>query len=285
MSSRGKSRTRSSSSASSSSKKSSKSEGKSEGGGAGGGGGGGDGGSESVHVAIRCRPLNGNERGNGCQSWWKTTATSLKEETKPNAAGKSYYYDTVFKPMDDQECVYQKVGAPMVATAMQGYNGTVFAYGQTAAGKTYSLMGSDEDPGLTIRAVDDLFRSIQGQHNTNFLVRVSYIEIYNEKVLDLLSDGDEALKLIDDKIFGSIVRACVRARWWRGLGRARGGRRGSGVGWCWPRLRVGWGVVSQRSRRASGEPRGSGWMEIGVRGVGASYRVTTTHQQSREVNF
>ncbi|KAL3205485.1 hypothetical protein MRX96_040778 [Rhipicephalus microplus] len=69
---------------------------------------------------------------------------------------------------------------------MLGFNGTIFAFGQTASGKTHTVMGSSKEPGLIPLTIDAIFDIIQNMPEREYLVRISYIEIYNENVLDLL---------------------------------------------------------------------------------------------------
>ena len=73
---------------------------------------------------------------------------------------------------------------------MQGYNGTIFAYGQTGTGKTFTMEGvanNDELKGIIPRSIDWIFNSIKSYNDQTFLVRVSFVEIYNEEVIDLLN--------------------------------------------------------------------------------------------------
>lgn len=89
---------------------------------------------------------------------------------------------------------------------MEGYNGTVFAYGQTSSGKTYTMMGDFANPGVIPRAIEDVFAYIQENSNQReFLLRVSYLEIYNETIRDLLSPENQDLKIHEDKQRGIYV--------------------------------------------------------------------------------
>ena len=83
--------------------------------------------------------------------------------------------------------VYKSIAAPVVEGILEGYNGTVFAYGQTGTGKTHTMHGDLDNPGIVPRAVGDLFSSIHDRKFEQCLVRVSYCEIYNEEVRDLLA--------------------------------------------------------------------------------------------------
>ena len=79
---------------------------------------------------------------------------------------------------------------PIIESVIKGYNGTIFAYGQTGTGKTFTMEGIDnpkEKRGIIPRSFESIFGLIKATYNTNFLIRVSYLEIYNEEIRDLLS--------------------------------------------------------------------------------------------------
>ena len=91
-----------------------------------------------------------------------------------------------------QDDLYQQTAAPIIENVFEGYNGTIFAYGQTGTGKTFTMEGVNEPPelrGIIPRAFHHIFDLIdsRGGQTTEFLVRASYLEIYNEEVRDLLS--------------------------------------------------------------------------------------------------
>lgn len=89
---------------------------------------------------------------------------------------------------------------------MEGYNAVVFAYGQTASGKTFTLTGSPSNPGIIPLAVSDLFSQIRGTPDREFLLRASYLELYNEAILDLLSpEVGKELTLSEGKKKGEVV--------------------------------------------------------------------------------
>ena len=129
--------------------------------------------------------------------------------TSEGSTGKEFVYDHVFGPKNTTEQVYNKLARPLVEKSIEGFNGTVFAYGQTSSGKTHTLMGTDDDPGITIRAVQDVFSLISAIPKTEFLVRISYIEIYNEEIKDLLEptkkNGQTQLRIKDDPKRGPTV--------------------------------------------------------------------------------
>jgi kinesin family protein 18/19 len=91
---------------------------------------------------------------------------------------------------------------------MQGYNASVFAYGATGAGKTYTMLGTEDQPGIMMLSIEELFRSIEEYSNErDYMLKVSYVEVYNENIKDLLidrSDGDY-LDLREDAVKGVMV--------------------------------------------------------------------------------
>ncbi|KAI5203085.1 kinesin-domain-containing protein [Aureobasidium subglaciale] len=110
-----------------------------------------------------------------------------------------YRYDNVFSPLDQNARVYESAAKRLVRRVMEGYHGTVFAYGMTGTGKTFSMQGTAMSPGVIPLAITDIFSYIRQNPAREFLLRVSYLEIYNEKIYDLLSpDSNEEIKLRED---------------------------------------------------------------------------------------
>ncbi|MGH0161333.1 UNVERIFIED_CONTAM: hypothetical protein FKN15_041051 [Acipenser sinensis] len=95
----------------------------------------------------------------------------------------------VFNTDETTDKLYQDVAQPLVVSAVNGYNGTIFAYGQTSSGKTFTMMGNQKSLGVIPLAIQDIFKIIDDTPNREFLLRVSYMEIYNETVTDLLCDS------------------------------------------------------------------------------------------------
>lgn len=98
-----------------------------------------------------------------------------------------------------QERIFNETSLPIVESVVQGYNGTIFAYGQTGTGKTHTMEGdlkSEINKGITPRAFEMIFNLIKATYNTNYLIRVSFIELYNEEIRDLLAkDKSNKIKL------------------------------------------------------------------------------------------
>jgi centromeric protein E len=101
--------------------------------------------------------------------------------------GGDYNYDNVFDTQDNNARVYDAAAKRLVRRVMEGYHGTVFAYGMTGTGKTFSMQGTATNPGVIPLAITDIFSYIRETPHREFLLRVSYLEIYNEKIHDLLA--------------------------------------------------------------------------------------------------
>lgn len=151
---------------------------------------------DAVQVHVRLRPTHPNE-----ECAWVTPSGSASlmldpsiSETKmqPNL-GMPFYFDHVHTGSSNAN-VYATLARPLVHSALHGYNALIFAYGQTASGKTFTLSGDDDgrEPGMIPRAVNDLFQGIcQGSAQREYLIRVSYLEIWNEIVRDLLEPTNQ----------------------------------------------------------------------------------------------
>ncbi|XP_034628454.1 centromere-associated protein E [Trachemys scripta elegans] len=142
----------------------------------------------AVTVCVRMRPLIARENessGDKVQLHWKSENCTILQVD----GTRTFNYDCVFHSNDSTQQVYERVAVPIIKSAVQGYNGTVFAYGQTASGKTYTMMGNDKSMGIIPKAVQDVFKIICANPDREFLLRVSYMEIYNETITDLLCDS------------------------------------------------------------------------------------------------
>ncbi|XP_039704801.1 centromere-associated protein E isoform X2 [Pteropus medius] len=148
----------------------------------------------AVAVCVRVRPLNSREEalGEATQVYWKTDNNAIYQVD----GSKSFNFDRVFHSNETTKNVYEEIAVPIIDSAIQGYNGTVFAYGQTASGKTYTMMGSDDYLGVIPRAIQDIFQKIKKFPDREFLLRVSYMEIYNETITDLLCNTQKMKPLI-----------------------------------------------------------------------------------------
>ncbi|XP_050997055.1 chromosome-associated kinesin KIF4A [Acomys russatus] len=154
-----------------------------------------------VRVALRCRPLVSKEISEGCQ-----TCLSFVPGEPQVVVGtdKSFTYDFVFDPSTEQEEVFNTAVAPLIKGIFKGYNATVLAYGQTGSGKTYSMGGAytaeqehESTIGVIPRVIQLLFKEINKKSDFEFSLKVSYLEIYNEEILDLLCPSREKASQIN----------------------------------------------------------------------------------------
>ncbi|KAJ5096421.1 hypothetical protein NUU61_005777 [Penicillium alfredii] len=163
----------------------------------------------SIHVVVRCRGRNEREikeNSGVVLSAEGVKGKSLDLSMGPNAvANKTYAFDKVFSPAADQTIVYEDVVLPIVNEMLAGYNCTIFAYGQTGTGKTYTMSGDmtdtlgilSDDAGIIPRTLYSLFHKLQ---ETESMVKCSFIELYNEELRDLLSaDDNTKLKIFENE--------------------------------------------------------------------------------------
>lgn len=94
--------------------------------------------------------------------------------------------------------MYEKTTKSLLPKVLNGYNATVFAYGATGAGKTYTMLGTEEEPGIMFRTLHDLFIEIAKMSELVYQVSMSYLEIYNELIRDLLNPASSFLELRED---------------------------------------------------------------------------------------
>ncbi|KUI67345.1 Kinesin-related protein 11 [Cytospora mali] len=145
----------------------------------------GDNSKGNVVVSVRVRPDAGSQDQRPDGEWLVDGRKALIGYR--GKEGGDYYYDNVFATHDDNSRVYDHIAKRLVRRVMEGYHGTVFAYGMTGTGKTFSMQGTASSPGVIPLAITDIFSYIRETPSREFLLRVSYLEIYNEKIHDLLS--------------------------------------------------------------------------------------------------
>ncbi|KAI4342401.1 hypothetical protein MLD38_027035 [Melastoma candidum] len=152
--------------------------------------------SHSISVTIRFRPLSEREFQRGDEIAWSPDGDDLVlNHYNPSTA---YAFDKVFGPHTTSQQVYQVAAKTVVKAAMEGVNGTVFAYGVTSSGKTHTMHGDHNCPGIIPLAIKDVFSIIQDTPGREFLLRVSYLEIYNEVINDLLDPAGQNLRVRED---------------------------------------------------------------------------------------
>lgn len=156
---------------------------------------------ENVRVYIRVRPLNKKEKVQNVRcvvhTDCKENLLTLIRPGGPNEKAekpKSFKFDHVFPEATSQIDIYRRVALPVVDKVLNGYNGTIFAYGQTGTGKTYTMSGyhkSDDLKGIIPNTFSHIFSQIARSNDKTFVVTVTYVEIYNEDIRDLLSKNNK----------------------------------------------------------------------------------------------
>lgn len=155
---------------------------------------------EAVQVVVRCRPMNTKEKESGCiqvvqvfphSGEIEVVCSNESVTSNPVDQRKIFTFDAVYDHKAKQQDLYDEAVRPMVASVLEGFNATVFAYGQTGTGKTFTMEGTKKDSilkGIIPRSFEQIFMHIENTENMQYLVRVSYMEIYQEKIRDLLED-------------------------------------------------------------------------------------------------
>uniref|UniRef100_A0A8C7R0A3 Kinesin-like protein n=1 Tax=Oncorhynchus mykiss TaxID=8022 RepID=A0A8C7R0A3_ONCMY len=162
----------------------------------------------NIKVLCRFRPLNQSEIIRGDKF-----IPSFQADDTVSIAGKSYVFDRVFPTNTTQEQVYNTCAKQIVKDVLGGYNGTIFAYGQTSSGKTHTMEGKLHDPhgmGIIPRIAEDIFNHIFAMdENLEFHIKVSYFEIYMDKIRDLLDVTKTNLAVHEDKHRVPYVKGCT----------------------------------------------------------------------------
>jgi kinesin family protein 18/19 len=177
-------------------------------------------GRSNILVAVRARPLSRKERETDPFEVLEildgkvvimldpsTDAPKPEEAFRINRTKeKQYAFDFAFAQDSTQQEVYHKTTGFLLDGVTSGFNATVFAYGATGAGKTYTMLGDRDSPGLMLMTINDLYRSMNSSAlERSFKVKLSYLEIYNENIKDLISDNTEHLKIWEDPLKGITI--------------------------------------------------------------------------------
>ena len=175
---------------------------------------GGDG-KDNVRVVVRCRPLFGKELAEQRQRIVEMDVprgqVTLTNPKSPGEDARKFTFDRIFDWTCTQREVYEGAAKPIVDACIEGFNGTVFCYGQTGTGKTHTMEGKDEpasERGILPQAFHHVFDAIDGAPpGADYLVRASFLEIYNENIRDLLAkDQSKTCDLKGDDESGAYVK-------------------------------------------------------------------------------
>ncbi|XP_076661234.1 kinesin-like protein 3A isoform X2 [Halictus rubicundus] len=162
---------------------------------------------DTVRVAVRIRPLIQSEVDKGCRTCLEVVAG--EQQIIVNKTDKAFTFNHVFASDVNQKDFYETAIKGMVENIFKGYNVTILAYGQTGSGKTHS-MGTNyietEETGVIPRAVHDIFQIIELKEDWNFNVSVSFMELYQEQLYDLLADKQRHQSIVDIRDDGKNIK-------------------------------------------------------------------------------
>ncbi|OVA13008.1 Kinesin [Macleaya cordata] len=160
---------------------------------------------EKIFVTVRVRPLSRKEQALNDQIAWDCTDehTILSRNLNNERSTVPYIFDRVFDPTCLTQKVYEEGAKDVALSPLTGINATIFAYGQTSSGKTFTMRG------ITENAVKDIYEHIRNTPERDFVLKISALEIYNETVVDLLNRDSGPLRLLDDPEKGTFVEKLV----------------------------------------------------------------------------
>ncbi|CAL1371941.1 unnamed protein product [Linum trigynum] len=176
----------------------------------------------TLTVAVKCRPLAEKERGRNIVRFSDSHAVRVLDpdlskdyldRVQHRTKEKSYCFDHAFGPDSANSEVYKTCISSVISGVVQGLNATVFAYGSTGSGKTYTMVGKPDDPGLMVLSLHTIFDLIKSDKDTDeFDVTCSYLEVYNEVIYDLLEKSSGHLELREDPEQGIVVAGlkCIK---------------------------------------------------------------------------
>lgn len=168
---------------------------------------------EAVRVVVRCRPFSRREE--TCENILELDdrlgqITIRNPKAPPDDPMKVFTFDSVYGWDSKQSDIYDDAVRPLVESVLQGFNGTIFAYGQTGTGKTHTMHGVSDHPdmrGVIPNSFQHIFTQISRTQNQKYLVRSSYLEIYQEEIRDLLcKDNNKKLELKENPDIGVYVK-------------------------------------------------------------------------------
>ncbi|KAK9075819.1 hypothetical protein SSX86_004148 [Deinandra increscens subsp. villosa] len=168
----------------------------------------------NVQVLLRCRPFSNDELKSNAPQVVKCDEYQREVAVSQSIAGKQidrvFMFDKVFGPTAQQKDLYEQAVIPIVNEVLEGFNCTIFAYGQTGTGKTYTMEGEckraksgpngelPSEAGVIPRAVKQIFDTLEGQ-NAEYSVKVTFLELYNEEITDLLAPEEISKVVIEEK--------------------------------------------------------------------------------------
>ena len=168
---------------------------------------------EQIKVAVRVRPLLSHEKEISDKKSWEWNENSIQlletEQNIFNLSSKNvkqaYQFDHLFSPESTNEIIFDSVVKNIVYAAMEGFHGSIFTYGQTSSGKTFTMNGDKNQPGILPQAIAECFDAVNNMPGRDFILRVSYLEVYNEQIKDLLSMDVVPVRIQYDPKKGTVL--------------------------------------------------------------------------------
>ena len=167
---------------------------------------------------CRVRPLNAKEiaKGSKCCLDFHKDGKQIAINMDGGSQQNKFEFDAVFDTDSTQKEVYDVSARPIIDSVLDGFNGTIFAYGQTSSGKTHTMMGPKlddiENQGIIPRMVRTVFNRIEtSSENIEFSVKASMCEIYNEKIKDLIDPRKDNLKIHEEKTKGIYIQGVTES--------------------------------------------------------------------------
>lgn len=170
--------------------------------------------SQNIKVVVRVRPLQDEEKPKVRTRRQTMLEVELEESNKilkiidnivvydppKKAESKQYAFDRVFREDSTQLQVFEQTTKPLISHVLNGYNATVFAYGATGCGKTYTITGTEKDPGVIFQTMNELYFEID-RISKEYIVEIglTYLEVYNEQIKDLFSNSNAHLDIREDE--------------------------------------------------------------------------------------
>lgn len=158
---------------------------------------------KNVAVCLRLRPFNRMERRNDAKKVWEIEKKEIRlarytDQMKAKGVPSKFSFDYVFGPDKDTCAVFERSCLDVIKAIMVGYHGCIFAYGQTSSGKTFTINGNKEMPGVCPRSIAAIFQYINECTARHFMLKISYLECYNEVINDLLNPKKKDLRILVD---------------------------------------------------------------------------------------
>jgi hypothetical protein len=161
---------------------------------------------ERVLVHLRMRPISEDEKQRDKINPIETFDTDNNFITvKKDYEKKTFFFDNLLEPNIAQVEVFEKTGKSVVDSVIKGYNGTIFAYGQTGTGKTFTMVGNFQEEanrGIIPRSFEYLLRSTKQDKEFKYNISISFIQIYLETIMDLLEPSNENIRIREDPDLG-----------------------------------------------------------------------------------